>query len=57
MSKMDFYQALSIQEREFFEELNKKLGPCKYEGEQAPEGVVIKDVKPETPYRCYWRKG
>jgi hypothetical protein len=47
------WNKLNTEEQEFMRELGAKLSPT-YEGEKAPEGVVIQDVKPRTPYKAWW---
>ena len=50
------WNKLSDDEKLFMKELADKFSPT-YEGEEAPEGVIIQDVKPRTPYRAWWIKG
>ena len=55
-TKEQFFAKCTKEEKKALSEMQKVLGPLKYEGEKAPEGVTIKDVKPRTPYRTWWIK-
>ena len=46
MTRETFHASLTASEKLFFKELAVKAGPLKYEGEQAPKGVIITDYQP-----------
>ena len=46
MSRETFHASLTASEKLFFKELAVKLGPLKYEGEQAPKGYIVQDYQP-----------
>ena len=46
MTRETFWASLTASEKLFFKELAVKLGPLKYEGEQAQKGVIIQDYQP-----------
>jgi len=50
------WNKLTDDEKIFMKELGDKFSP-KYEGVDSPGGIIIKDVKPRTPYRAWWIKG
>jgi hypothetical protein len=50
------WNKLTASEKLFMKELAVKFSP-KYEGVEAPRGVVIQEVKPRTPYQTWWVKG
>ena len=54
-TKEQFFAKCTKEEKKELSELQRVLGPLKYEGEEAPEGVIITDVEPRKPYRCFWK--
>ena len=47
------WNKLTPADQDFMRELGAKFSPT-YEGEEAPDGVFIQDVKPRIPYRAWW---
>ena len=47
------WNKLTASEKLFMKELADKFSP-KYEGVEAPGGIIIKDVKPRKPYKAWW---
>jgi len=41
-----FHASLSDKEKDFWKAMSEKFGKLKYEGEQAPKGVIVRDYQP-----------
>jgi len=46
MSRETFHASLADQEKQFWKAMAEKFGKLKYEGEQAPKGVIVQDYQP-----------